>query len=92
MDVFLDHLEVWMASPPERGAPMSHEQIQVALGLLTSCNYGAAVLLSRLRAAGVNLHRDDDKDMDGWTVEQVRLGNFAKAAGDGHNVVTRKER
>ena len=82
MNTFLDHLEVWMASPPERGAPMSPEQHRETLGLVTSCNYGAAVLLSRLAAAGIRLNREDGKNMDGWIVDQVRLGGYAKAASE----------
>lgn len=84
LDVFLDYLEAYMRSPPERGAPMSHDQVQDALELLVSCNYGSAVLLRRLAAAGVVVEREDGKDMDRWVVEQVRLGNYARAAQKAH--------
>ncbi|MDQ8027685.1 MAG: hypothetical protein REJ23_03090 [Brevundimonas sp.] len=82
IDVFRDHLESWMTAPPERGAPLSQAEVEDALELLTAANYGGAVLLSRLAAAGVQLHREDRKTIDLWVVEQVRMGNFARAASE----------
>lgn len=84
LDLFTDRLEAWMRAAPERGAPMSHEQVQETLELLVACNYGSAVLLRRLAAAGVRVEREDGNDMDRWVVEQVRLGNYARAAQQAH--------
>lgn len=84
LETFRDHLEAWMTAPPERGAPMSHDEVEAALELLTAANYGGAVLLTRLAAAGVRLPREDGKEIDRWVVEQVRLGNFARAAGEAY--------
>lgn len=50
------------------------------LSWIVASNYHSALLLRRLCEAGVALDRGDGKSMDGWVVEQVRMGNLASAA------------
>ncbi|TAJ38713.1 MAG: hypothetical protein EPO54_13665 [Brevundimonas sp.] len=59
---------------------MSHEAVLESLQWLSAANYGAAVHLTRLRNAGVELKREDGKDLDRWIVEQVRMASLAGSA------------
>ncbi|WP_242913190.1 hypothetical protein [Brevundimonas pishanensis] len=59
---------------------LSPDDISDMLGWISAANYGASVLLSRLRRAGVDLRHPDGRDLDAWTVEQVKMGNSARNA------------
>lgn len=59
---------------------LSTNDVADMLGWISAANYGASVLLSRLRRAGVDLRHPDGRDLDAWTVEQVKMGNSARNA------------
>lgn len=64
---------------PDKDA-LTPDNISDMLGWISAANYGASVLLSRLRRAGVDLRHPDGRDLDAWTVEQVKMGNSARNA------------
>lgn len=80
LDLLMEHLERSMEAPPARGAAIPPEQVLEMLKWMSSVNYGSAVYLTRMLNAGVELAREDGKDIDGWIVEQVRMGNIARSA------------
>ncbi|MNQ29143.1 hypothetical protein D3C85_424530 [compost metagenome] len=80
LETIMEHLNTRLESPPDPGVPMSHEAVLESLQWLSAANYGAAVQLTRLRKAGVELKREDGKDLDRWIVEQVRMANLASSA------------
>lgn len=74
-----DHLDGRMNADLEPHTPMGPEEVTDALHWLAAANYGGAIYLTRMRNAGVDLVRDDGKDIDRWIVEQVRMGNVARS-------------
>jgi formylmethanofuran dehydrogenase subunit B len=78
--LLMDHLEHSMKTPPESGATIPPKQVLEMLQWMSSANYGSAVYLTRMLNAGVELQREDGKDIDAWIVEQVRMGNIARSA------------
>lgn len=79
-DFLLDRINDMTARPEVEAGSMTPEEIVEALYWLSAVNYGAAVQLTRLHRAGVDLRREDGKDIDRWTAEQVSLGNIARRA------------
>lgn len=77
-DLLLDRINDMAARLEVEAGSMTPEEVVEALYWLSAVNYGAAVQLTRLRRAGVDLRREDGKDIDRWTVEQVGLGNIAR--------------
>jgi len=80
LEAIMAHLNRSLEPPAERGVPMGHDAVLESLQWLSAANYGGAVHLTRLRNAGVELKRDDGKDLDRWIVEQVRMANLASSA------------
>ena len=80
LQTIMAHLDRWLEPPPEPGVTMSHEAVLESLQWLSAANFGGAVHLTRLRNAGVELKREDGKDLDRWIVEQVRMANLASSA------------
>jgi len=76
----MGHLNRSLEPQPQRDLPLSHEAVLESLQWLSAANYGAAVHLTRLRTAGVELKREDGKDLDRWIAEQVRMANLASSA------------
>lgn len=85
LQTIMAHLDRWLEPPPEPGVTMSHEAVLESLQWLSAANYGAAVHLTRLRNAGVELKREDGKDLDRWIVEQVRMASLAGSARTEYN-------
>lgn len=79
LETIVAHLNQRLERVPEVGAAMDHEAVLDCLHWLAAANYGAAVFLTRLRNAGVELKRDDGKDIDRWIVEQIRMANIASS-------------
>lgn len=61
-------------------AVLSPSDIADMLSWITAANYGASVLLSRLQRSGSDLQHPDGRNLDAWTVEQVKMGNAARKA------------
>ena len=78
-EAIMAHLNEGLEPPPELGLPLSHESVLESLQWLSTANYGGAVHLKRLRNAGVELNREDGKDIDRWIAEQVRMANIASS-------------
>ena len=78
-EAIMAHLNHGLEAPPERGLSLSHEAVLESLQWLSAANYGGAVHLKRLRNAGVELKREDGKDIDRWIAEQVRMANIASS-------------
>jgi hypothetical protein len=79
-EAIMAHLNEGLEPPPGRGLPLGHEAVLESLQWLSAANYGGAVHLTRLRNAGVELKREDGKDLDRWIAEQVRMANIASSA------------
>lgn len=77
-DLLLDRINEMAARPEVEPGSMNAEKAAEALQWISAVNYGAALQLNRLLRAGVDLRREDGKDIDRWTVEQVRMGNIAR--------------
>lgn len=77
--LLMDHLEHHMKVQPEACPTIPAEQVLEMRQWISSVNYGSAVYLTRMLNAGVELQREDGKDIDAWIVEQVRMGNIARS-------------
>jgi hypothetical protein len=80
LEAIIAQLNEALEPPPERSLQLSHEEVLESLQWLSAANYGGAVHLTGLRNAGVELKREDGKDLDRWIAEQVRLANIARSA------------
>jgi hypothetical protein len=59
-------------------AAMNAEEVVETLQWMSAVNYVAAVQLTRMRKAGVDLRREDGRNLDLWTAEQVRMARIAE--------------